>query len=180
MTDYAARGATVRAARAADAAALGRFAEAQYRDVFVHGDFDMGYDAAELEAFLAASYAPEKTAAWIADPRGLVLVAEDAAGALIAYVHAGDNTLPLPAARNGDGELKRLYVEKGWRGAGLGARLFADALTFLGARTIYIGVYSENVAAQRFYARAGFAVVGEYGYAVGKTIDREFIMGRAA
>jgi ribosomal protein S18 acetylase RimI-like enzyme len=47
-----------------------------------------------------------------------------------------------------------------------------------GPRTIWIGVWSENHGAQRFYARQGFEKVGEYGFAVGSTVDREFILRR--
>jgi diamine N-acetyltransferase len=39
-------------------------------------------------------------------------------------------------------------------------------------------VWSENLGAQRFYGRYGFDKVGEYGFVVGKTIDREFILKR--
>jgi ribosomal protein S18 acetylase RimI-like enzyme len=43
---------------------------------------------------------------------------------------------------------------------------------------LWIGVWSENLGAQRFYARRGFQKVGEYGFHVGRTIDREFILRR--
>jgi hypothetical protein len=37
-------------------------------------------------------------------------------------------------------------------------------------------VWSENHGAQRLYARYGFDKIGEYGFPVGQTIDREFIL----
>ena len=49
-----------------------------------------------------------------------------------------------------------------------------------GPRDVWIGVWSENYGAQRFYERHGFEKVGEYGFAVGKTVDREFILRRTA
>ena len=49
-----------------------------------------------------------------------------------------------------------------------------------GPRDIWIGVWSENFGAQRFYERQGFAKVGEYGFHVGRTVDREFILRRSA
>ena len=49
-----------------------------------------------------------------------------------------------------------------------------------GACDLWIGVWSENYGAQKFYGRHGFEKVGEYGFAVGKTIDREFILKRPA
>jgi ribosomal protein S18 acetylase RimI-like enzyme len=53
-----------------------------------------------------------------------------------------------------------------------------DWLTAQDLRPVYIGVWSENVGAQRFYDRYGFSKVGEYGFQVGKTVDREFILKR--
>ncbi len=48
-------------------------------------------------------------------------------------------------------------------------------LTFPG-RPIYIGVWSENYRAQRFYQRRGFEWCGEYLYVVGDARDREWIL----
>ena len=49
-----------------------------------------------------------------------------------------------------------------------------------GPRDVWIGVWSENHGAQRFYARHGFEKVGEYGFTVGRTVDHEFILRRSA
>ena len=54
----------------------------------------------------------------------------------------------------------------------LGRRLFQAALDWLerdGPRTLWIGVWSENLGAQRFYARHGFEKVGEYEFIVGSS-----------
>jgi ribosomal protein S18 acetylase RimI-like enzyme len=42
----------------------------------------------------------------------------------------------------------------------------------------WLGVYSENPGAQRFYTRYGFMKVGEYEFPVGPLRDREFIFSR--
>jgi ribosomal protein S18 acetylase RimI-like enzyme len=44
---------------------------------------------------------------------------------------------------------------------------------------LYIGVWSENFGAQRFYGRLGFTRIGKYGFPVGDHIDQEFILRRA-
>ena len=64
---------------------------------------------------------------------------------------------------------------------GLGGALFDAVMTWMAAQSppdVWIGVWSENFGAQRFYARRGFQKVGEYGFPVGNTIDREFILRR--
>jgi GNAT superfamily N-acetyltransferase len=80
------------------------------------------------------------------------------------------------------GELKRIYFIKRRQGGGLGRRLFAETMAWLqsdGPRDVWIGVWSENFGAQRFYQRHGFSKVGEYGFAVGSTVDHEFILRRS-
>ncbi len=63
-----------------------------------------------------------------------------------------------------------------------GAKLMQTAMDWLlrdGPRTLWVGVWSENFGAQRFYARYGFERVGEYLFPVGQTNDHEFIFRRA-
>ncbi len=48
-----------------------------------------------------------------------------------------------------------------------------------GPRDVWIGVWSENHGALRFYGRHGFEKAGEYGFRVGTTVDREFILRRS-
>ena len=45
-------------------------------------------------------------------------------------------------------------------------------------RVQWLGVWSGNLRAQRFYRRYGFEKAGEYNYPVGKVVDREFIFHR--
>jgi ribosomal protein S18 acetylase RimI-like enzyme len=63
----------------------------------------------------------------------------------------------------------------------MGSRLLETALDWLISERrapLYVGVWSENYGAQRLYERHGFSKIGEYGFPVGKTIDREFILKR--
>ena len=45
-------------------------------------------------------------------------------------------------------------------------------------RTLWIGVWSQNLGAQRFYARHGFEKVGEHTFPVGRVVDLEFTLRR--
>ena len=49
-----------------------------------------------------------------------------------------------------------------------------------GPRTLWVGAWSENLGAQRFYARHGFEKVGDYIFPVGSINDLEFILRRPA
>jgi GNAT superfamily N-acetyltransferase len=98
----------------------------------------------------------------------------------VGFALAGYCKLPIEGLEPNAGELRQLYVRSAYQNRGLGARLFEAALHWLEARysPLYIGVWSKNIGAQRFYARYGFVLVGEYGFAVGKQVDRELILRR--
>jgi len=69
------------------------------------------------------------------------------------------------------------------QGKGLGTHLMQAAMDWLlrnGPRALWLGVWSGNPGAQRFYARYGFRQAGEYQFAVGQTRDRELIFTRPA
>jgi len=140
------------------------------------------YPPEDLAAFLADAYEVGKQRTILAHPDYAVWLLEDE-GAAIGHAAAGPCGLPHADVRPGDGELKRLYVLASHQNGGWGGRLFAEAERWLlrdGPRTLWIGVWSENVGAQRFYARHGFERVGGYKFPVGKTLDDEFILRRPA
>jgi ribosomal protein S18 acetylase RimI-like enzyme len=95
----------------------------------------------------------------------------------IGYLKAGCLGLPYdPGARRAV-ELKNLYVVEAAKGQGVAKALMDWTLHWAGdADDLYLGVYSDNLRAQRFYARYGFEKVGEYFFPVGETRDHEFIM----
>ena len=101
----------------------------------------------------------------------------------IGYVTACPAHLPHPDVAPGDGEIQRLYILQEHQGSGRGTLLLNTALEWLerdGPRTLWIGVWSENYGAQRFYARHGFEIVGDYSFMVGDHADHELITRRPA
>ena len=69
----------------------------------------------------------------------------------------------------------RTHIDKAVDYAGALVQLERD-----GPRRLWIGVWSENLGAQRFYERHGFHRVGEYEFPVGRVLDLEFILCREA
>lgn len=166
---------TIRRATLEDAAALAELGTRTFIDTFGHL-----YAAADLDVFLEENHTEAAYARALADPRYALWIAERD-GRAIGYAQAGPCGLPHPEVAPADGELKRLYVSREVQSGGIGARLFAQALEWLerdGPRTLWLSVWSENVGAQRFYARHGFAKAGEYEFLVGRQRDREFIYRR--
>ena len=168
---------TLRRAVADDASVLSALAERTFVETFGHL-----YPPEDLAAYLAIAYPVELQreqlesgayAAWLLE----------AQGEAIGFAFAGPCGLPHPQARAEDGELKRLYVLQGHQNGGWGSKLFAEAERWLlkdGPRTLWIGVWSENHGARRFYARHGYEQVGQYEFPVGRVRDLEFILRRTA
>lgn len=169
---------TVREATAKDARAISELSTKVFIQTFAE-EFALPYFEADLAAFLPGSHGAAKMAQWIADPAAGVWVAE-AGPDLAGYALTGPMSLPAPGAKPGDVELHRLYVRREHQGGRAARALMDTAMAWLEARggDIYVGVWSGNIRAQRFYARYGFVKVGEYDYPVGQVIDREFILKR--
>ena len=160
-----------------DAEALSRIAIQTFTDTFGHM-----YPDEDLQDFLRTNYAVDECAKLLADDRYAVWLLEDD-GAAIGHALAGSCGLPHADVKPEHGELKRLYLLPQAQNGGWGARLFDTALAWLerdGPRTIWISVWSQNLGAQRFYARWGFAKVAEYEFPVGRVRDHEFMFRRDA
>jgi ribosomal protein S18 acetylase RimI-like enzyme len=166
---------SIRRAVPSDASALAQLGAATFTETFGHL-----YPPEDLQTFLDGSHS---VAAWrrtLNDPdRAVWLVS--LAEKPVAFVCAGACKLPVENREPTAGEVQQLYVLSQHQNLRLGSRLMDIALDWLETNKrlpIYIGVWSENYGAQRFYGRYGFAKVGEYGFPVGKTVDREFILKR--
>lgn len=158
--------------------ALSALAKDSFTETFGHL-----YPPEDLEAFLTKSYAHDALRADIDDPAQHWRVVLDDTGAAVAYMQCGKVCLPHPDARpDHEGELKRLYVHSSQQGKGLGKTLLAAAIDYMterfGDAPQWIGVWSENTKAQALYGSFGFQRVGEYQFAVGQTLDDEFILRR--
>jgi GNAT superfamily N-acetyltransferase len=167
----------LRRAIPADAQALSALSAACFTETFGHL-----YPPEDLQQFLREAYAVPAWALLLSDPAYATWLLEND-GVAVGYATAGACSLPHVDVAAQDGELKRLYVLRDHQGGGRGSRLFDVAMEWLlrhGPRTLWIGVWSENLGAQRFYARHGFERVGDYDFVVGSTRDHEFILKRPA
>jgi ribosomal protein S18 acetylase RimI-like enzyme len=167
----------IRRATPGDADALSRISRRTFTATFGHL-----YPAEDLQAFLEDSYAPDVCARLLGDDAYAIWLLEDGTET-VGHAMAGPCGLPHPDVAPGDGELKRLYVLDSVQNGGWGGRLFQAAIDWLerdGPRTLWISVWSENLGAQRFYARHGFEKAGEYEFPVGRVRDREFMLRRRA
>ncbi len=168
--------AVIRRAGAADAEILADLGARTFAATFAHL-----YPPEDLAAFLSRAYDVGRTREQLADPATAAWLLE-IDGKAVGHALAGPCGLPHPDVTAACGELKRLYLLPAWQGGGRGSRLLEAAIAWLEAETtgaLWIGVWSQNLGAQRLYGRLGFEKVGEYLFEVGATRDHEFILRRS-
>ena len=167
----------VRRATDKDAAELAHLGEATFTETWAHL-----YPPADSAAYVASAFTEKVCLAKLADSRMAYWLLNAEGEPAVGFALAGYYKLPVPNLEPSAGELRQLYVRAAYQKQRLGTLLFNAAVEWLEAHysPLYVGVWSENHGAQRFYGRHGFVKVGEYGFPVGKTVDREFIFKRSS
>ncbi|WP_245638458.1 GNAT family N-acetyltransferase [Croceicoccus bisphenolivorans] len=136
------------------------------------------YTQENLARFLHSAHSPEKVAAQLVGGHvayRLAFRGRRLAGycKLVEGAQFGDHShAKRPIA------LSQLYTDPASTGQGIGAGLMDWALAEAKHRrkdAIQLSVWSENVGAQRFYARYGFAKIADIDFWVGEHRDDEFL-----
>ena len=168
----------IRPATVADAENLADLGAETFTETFGHL-----YPPEDLREFLLTTHSLSAWTRVLTDATRGVWVATLADRTPMGFIAVGPCKLPVENCEPTAGEIHQLYVLARHHNLRLGSRLMDVGLEWLnaqGSAPIYIGVWSENLGAQRFYARYGFNKVGEYGFRVGSTVDHEFILKRAS
>ncbi len=168
--------ATLRRAGTVDAPALSSLGAATFTETFGHL-----YPPEDLHAYLAESHSVDAWTRTLADSQRAVWIAELPGPMPVGFISVGACKLPIENREPAAGEIHQLYVLARHHNLHLGSSLMDLGLEWLETQQripIYVGVWSQNLGAQRFYRRYGFDKAGEYGFSVGKTVDHEFILRR--
>ncbi|MCA2983682.1 GNAT family N-acetyltransferase [Gemmatimonas sp.] len=170
--------ATLRMRRAEidDADVLSRFA----RRTFSH-TFAADNDPADMAAYLALAFSPERQRGELAEPRRTGLLAE-LDGALVGYAYLMSGTPHEAVVAAHPVQLERFYVDHAWHGRGVATALMEAVLCASregGGDVLWLGVWERNARAIRFYARWGFAAVGTQTFMLGADPQRDAVMRRA-
>lgn len=145
-----------------------------------------GSTPADQQAFLAQHLSAGRFTGYAVDPARVLLVADDATGALLGYTMLVRATPADPDVRaaltlSPTVELSKCYVHPDHHGSGVSSRLMAatlEAARGTGAAGVWLGVNQLNDRAQRFYARHGFAVVGTKHFQVGSRVEDDYVLER--
>ncbi|MES2783549.1 MAG: GNAT family N-acetyltransferase [Pseudomonadota bacterium] len=127
----------------------------------------------------------QHSAAYYADALGRpgvdLLIGETPLGAPVGYAMVTPPSHP-DLQKDGDIELKRIYLLGPWQGGGNGKDLINRVIELAkerGAKRLLLAVYENNDRAVAFYQRAGFVAVGETVFMVGQVPFRDMVYARA-
>lgn len=158
----------------ADGRELASMAKRAFTDTF--GSL---YRASDLAAFLDRAFGADGLPSQLDDPAYAVRLALDG-GVIAGFAKLGPVDFPGDwGARTI--ELHQLYLLGPWQGSGMAGALMDWTLATARARgygRIVLSVFVDNIRAQRFYARHGFAEVGRYQFRVGDQVDDDRIWAR--
>ena len=163
----------LRIATVEDAAVLSQLGERTFRD-----SFGADNSVEDMEAFLSSHYRPELQAAELLDARNLSLLAEvEDTPAGFALLRDGPREPGVQGERPLN--LARLYVDKPFLGAKVGAALMRRCLEEAHARghdVLWLGVWEHNTRARAFYERWGFTEVGDMHFLLGRDLQRDLVL----
>jgi ribosomal protein S18 acetylase RimI-like enzyme len=136
--------------------------------------------------FIATSLSESSFARYLGEPDHILLLAEvDGVSAGYTMLITGDPSDPDVAAAVSARptiELSKVYVMPDLHGSGVAVALM-DASTAAaretGAVSMWLGVNNENVRANRFYEKSGFAIVGHKRFRLGDVDEDDYVRERA-
>lgn len=172
---------TIRKALSTDAAALAALAAETFALACPPGTAPEA-----IREFIAANLSEERFAGYLGDAaRDIRLALQDGEPAgytMLVFGEPSDADVAGAIGHRTTVELSKVYLLGHHHGAGIAAPLMAATLEVArarGAAGVWLGVNQRNARAGRFYAKSGFAVVGEKTFRVGPELHHDFVMERA-
>ena len=138
------------------------------------------YPSEDLNNYLNESYSNDKFMTYINNDKYFTYIAINNDNIIIGYIIASKGVdLPHDDITNNCYEIIKLYIIEDSFGKGISYKLMDEVIKWYQSdddrNDLFLSVYSDNHRAQKFYQKYGFEFAKEYGYVVGKSIDREFI-----
>ncbi|NLU81317.1 GNAT family N-acetyltransferase [Rhodococcus sp. HNM0569] len=144
-----------------------------------------GTTADDVSAFVESVLSSERFAEYLTDPTRTVLkVTENdviLGYAMLVDGEPADPDVARAATLRPTTEVSKFYVLPGGHGTGIATTLMAavvERARAAGRDALWLGVNQQNVRAQRFYAKHGFARVGTKTFRVGSQVHADFVLER--
>ena len=174
MTHDTAPAIRIRLASVADAQLLATAGRRFFEQTFAEHN-----TAEDMALYLAGAFTEARLADELGEPGSSCWIAEDALGSAVGYVRLRLGAAHAAVRAEHPAELCRLYAERGLHGRGVGAALLSACTSEArrkGADVLWLGVWEHNARAIAFYAKHGFAAVGEQEFVLGRDVQRDVVM----
>lgn len=142
--------------------------------------FDGTTSDEDMDAYLASALNHEVLRAELEDPKAwfyFIYYGEQLAGYLkLNTEEAQSEEMPHDWM-----ELQRIYIDREFKGHGLGSTLVEHALSFgreKGLSEIWLGVWEHNYPAQKFYYKFGFERFSEHSFWMGEDEQCDWLLKR--
>lgn len=152
------------------------FVERTFRETYT------AYNTPEdMAKYVRETFATEQIRAELSDPEIVYLIMENDE-AVVSYAklkHAEPKDITLPTAPNL--ELCRFYIDQPFHGQGLAQSLMQACLAAVrdeGGHGLWLGVWSQNARAIRYYQKEGFTQVGTQIFVLGEDPQVDHILYR--
>lgn len=134
-----------------------------------------------IAAHLAKSYGVDIQKRELADPAITYFIAE-MNGRTAGYAMVMEGEAPASVTGPVPVEVRRFYVVHDFHGTGVAQSLMdacANEARRRGGRTLWLGVWSLNPRAIRFYEKCGFREVGTQTFLLGDDPQQDYVLARA-
>lgn len=138
-----------------------------------------------VAAFIEENLSQSRFADYLVDPDRVVLVARSEHSitgyAMLIRAVPDDPDVQRAVEVRPAVEVSKIYVLPEQHGSGVATALMTAAVQKaedMGAAVIWLGVNQQNLRAQRFYAKHGFAVWGTKSFRLGAAIENDYVMAR--
>ncbi|EST08097.1 GNAT domain protein [Kalmanozyma brasiliensis GHG001] len=172
---------TIRHAQATDAAEIASLGASVFFDSFAHS-----MPAEDMDNYLKSSYTAERIQSEIEDTHTYLfyVARDDTTNELLGFAQlnrfSDEPCLQIKPPHTI--ELQRIYTASKAHGRGVGSKLMSQALDYAiaqGFKAIWLGVWEENLKAQKFYLeRHAFNKVGDHDFTIGSCVQRDLILER--
>ncbi|MEP6901676.1 MAG: GNAT family N-acetyltransferase [Actinomycetota bacterium] len=163
----------IRQGTAADAKLISVLGTVSFYEAYFEQD-----DAHDLANYIQESFELEKIRAEIEDTKTtfFIIYSDEKA---VGYAKLCEDSKVYCIESENSIELRRIYTIERVYGTGIGESLLKYCLATARARgfeILWLGVWEENIRAQKFYAKHGFTRVGEISFPYGETVGINFVL----
>ncbi len=135
-------------------------------------------DALDLANYVLESFGIEQIEKEVKDKNSTFFIA-DADARAVGYAKLRENAPAECLKGEITVEIQRVYILEKMRGKGVGDALMQrcfDEARRKNYESVWLGVWEQNLAAQRFYQKYGFQKVGEITFPYGETTGTNYVL----